>query len=272
MSRSLKALNGTQKAGLAILFAISIIAAASPYLPIADPYQTGAPFQRPSSIHPLGTNDLGQDNLSRLLLSSGNTLMVALFASLVSLSIGFAVGVVSGYKRGASEESLMGITDVFLLMPAIPLMILISSYLSPSIWNIVLVIGLLWWCPTARVVHARTLQIRDMNYVKIAKTQGYGVLHIVLNYILPNTKDVLVARFTLSVVVAMLAEASLAFLGLGDPLSMTWGMMINSAFQRGGFFNAMWWWYLPPGLMIMLTASAFLLLGRTSRRKVISEW
>lgn len=265
-------LSTAQKVGYSILTIIILIGFLTPYLPIADPSKTGVPYLRPSLEHILGTNDLGQDNLSKLIHATGNTLLVALVATVMSLFVGVAVGVLAGYRRGNIGEALMGLTDVFLLMPAIPLMIVIASYLDPSIWNVVLVIVILWWCSTARVMYARTLQLRDTGYVKAARSQGKPTIVILLKYIIPNAWDILVARFTLSVVASMLAEASLAFLGLGDPLSLTWGMLLNNAFARGGFFNNFWWWYLPPGIMIAITAMGFLLIGsKKNKDKVRSD-
>jgi peptide/nickel transport system permease protein len=195
------------------------------------------------------------------------------FSAVLSITIGVAVGVIAGFRRGVLEEMLMGTTDVFLLIPGLPLMIILAAYLSPSQWNIVLVIGLLWWCPTARVVHARTLQLREAQFMDSTKMLGYSDLYIVRKHVIPNTFDLISARFGMAVATGLLSEASLSFLGLGDPFHVSWGGMIDQAFSRGGFVNDMWWWYLTPGFMIIVTIVGFILLGsskQTADREVES--
>jgi peptide/nickel transport system permease protein len=164
------------------------------------------------------------------------------------------------------EELVMATSDVVLLVPGLPLMIILAAYLSPSMWNIVLAVGLLWWCSTARVVHSRVLQLREMPFVEAARALGGKDRYIMLNHILINTKEVIYAKFALSVASAMLTEASLSFLGLGDPLNISWGEMIHFAFSRGGFANDMWWWYLPPGLMICASVLGFVMIAMEPER------
>lgn len=160
----------------------------------------------------------------------------------------------------------MGVTDVFLLIPGLPLMIILTAYLNASMWNIILVVGLLWWCSTARLVHSRVLQVREMQFIESTRALGYSDLYIISRHVLVNTKDIIYAKFSLAVASAMLSEASLSFLGLGDPLNISWGEMIHFAFSRGGFANDMWWWYLPPGLMICITVLAFIMLTMERRK------
>jgi len=145
-------------------------------------------------------------------------------------------------------------------------MIILAAYLSPSMWNIVLVVGLLWWCSTTRVVHSRVLQLRKMPFVEAARSLGAGDGYIILHHILINCKEIIHAKFALAVASAMLTEASLSFLGLGDPLNISWGEMIHFAFSRGGFANDMWWWYLPPGLMICASVLGFVMISMEPER------
>ncbi|GAB6266787.1 MAG: hypothetical protein STSR0001_22340 [Methanothrix sp.] len=215
----------------------------------------------PSGTHPFGTNDIGQDIFSELIYSTRISLFVGFFAAFVSVAIGTLVGLFSGYLRGAADEVLMGTTDIVLIIPALPLMIILAAHTSPSIWNIIIVIGALWWTSTARVVRSRVLQLREMPFVEAARSLGAGDGYIVFKHILPNTLQVILAKFILAVAGAMLTEASLSFLGLGDPLQKSWGMMLNYAFSRGGFINGYWWWYLPPGICISLAVLSFVLIG-----------
>jgi peptide/nickel transport system permease protein len=253
--------------GIAILAVLVFIAITAPLIAPHDPEKTGIPYQSPSADHLLGTNDLGQDIFSELLYATRTSLAVGFLAAIISIAIGVSVGLMAGYHRGWLGELLMGLTDVFLLIPALPLMIILAAYLSPSMWNIILVIGLLWWCSTARVVHSRVLQVREMQFVESTRALGYSDSYILRRHVLANTKEVIHAKFALAVASAMLLEASLSFLGLGDPLNISWGEMIHFAFTRGGFANDMWWWYLPPGIMICMTVLAFVLITMESRKE-----
>jgi peptide/nickel transport system permease protein len=247
--------------GLILLALFLLLAVFAPLIAPFDPWAPGRPFLPPSGTHPFGTNDIGQDIFSELIYSTRISLFVGFFAAFVSVAIGALVGLFSGYLRGAADEVLMGTTDIVLIIPALPLMIILAAHTSPSIWNIIIVIGALWWTSTARVVRSRVLQLREMPFVEAARSLGAGDGYIVFKHILPNTLQVILAKFILAVAGAMLTEASLSFLGLGDPLQKSWGMMLNYAFSRGGFINGYWWWYLPPGICISLAVLSFVLIG-----------
>lgn len=247
--------------GLLLLALFLLLAVFAPLIAPFDPWEPGRPFLPPSGTHPFGTNDIGQDIFSELIYSTRISLFVGFFAAFVSVAIGTLVGLFSGYLRGAADEVLMGTTDIVLIIPALPLMIILAAHTSPSIWNIIIVIGALWWTSTARVVRSRVLQLREMPFVEAARSLGAGDGYIVFKHILPNTLQVILAKFILAVAGAMLTEASLSFLGLGDPLQKSWGMMLNHAFSRGGFINGYWWWYLPPGICISLAVLSFVLIG-----------
>ena len=247
--------------GLLLLALFLLLAVFAPLFAPFDPWEPGRPFLPPSGTHPFGTNDIGQDIFSELIYSTRISLFVGFFAAFVSVAIGTLVGLFSGYLRGAADEVLMGTTDIVLIIPALPLMIILAAHTSPSIWNIIIVIGALWWTSTARVVRSRVLQLREMPFVEAARSLGAGDGYIVFKHILPNTLQVILAKFILAVAGAMLTEASLSFLGLGDPLQKSWGMMLNYAFSRGGFINGYWWWYLPPGICISLAVLSFVLIG-----------
>jgi peptide/nickel transport system permease protein len=261
----------TRKAGICLILGLLLLALLSPWLTPYDPKLVGVPYQPPSSHHLLGTNDMGQDIFSQLLVASRVSLAVGLLSALLSVSLGLLVGMVAGYRRGWTEELLMGSTDLLLILPGLPLMIILAAYLGPSIWNIVLVIGLLWWCPTARIIHARTLQLRGAPFVDSARALGYGRGYIMGRHIMPNLRDVLATRFIMAVATGMLAEASLNFLGLGDPFQLSWGGMVNAAFNRGGFVNDMWYWYVPPALMIALSIISFMLVISWKEERTVLE-
>ena len=231
----------------AVFFLVSFLA---PWIAAHDPWERFDPLSSPGKNHLLGTNDLGHDIFSELVYGSRVSLIVGLGASLLATVIGLMVGLFSGYFRGAAEEILMGATDIFLMIPRIPLIIILVAFLKPSYWIITLVIGLFWWTSTARVVRSKTLQVREMNYIQSAKCLGFSRRHILFSEILPNILHVVFPKFMLTVAAAMISEASLSFLGLGDPAMKSWGLMMNYAFTKGGFVNGMWWWFVPPGICI----------------------
>jgi len=253
-------------AGLSILILFLSIALFAPLIAPYDPQETGSPYQPPNAEHRLGTNDIGQDILSELIYATRVSLAIGFMAGSISIIIGATLGMLAGYYRGRIEELVMAISDVVLLVPGLPLMIILAAYLSPSMWNIIFVVGLLWWCSTTRVVHSRVLQLREMPFVEAARSLGAGDGYIILHHILINCKEIIQAKLALAVASAMLTEASLSFLGLGDPLNISWGEMIHFAFSRGGFANDMWWWYLPPGLMICASVLGFVMISMEPER------
>ena len=226
-----------------------------------DPWQYHQAFLPPSLMHLLGTNDVGQDIFSELILAGRVSLGVGFLAALIATITGVAVGILAGFRRGILDEILMGLTDVVLIIPGLPLVILISVYLGPGLLNIALVIGFILWPATARVIRSRVLSLREAGYVESSRALGAGDWWIMQRHVLPNVLPLIVAKFVLTLAAAMLIEASISFLGLGDPSAKSWGMMLHYAFSRGGFIREMWWWYLPPGLLIGLAIFALNLIG-----------
>ncbi|NPV62409.1 MAG: ABC transporter permease [Methanotrichaceae archaeon] len=229
----------------------------SPY----DPWKRFNPYQMPGWEHLLGTNDMGHDILSELIFGSRVSLAVGFSAAILSATLGTAVGLFAGYFRGMADEVLMGITDIFLMIPQIPLIIVLAAFLRPSFWLMALLMGLLWWTALARIVRSRTLQVREMGFVAGAKAIGFSDNHVIFSDVLPNTLYVIAPKFMLTVASAMIAEASISFLGLSDPSMKSWGTMISYAFSRGGFINGMWWWYLPPGLCITVFVLSLVMMA-----------
>jgi peptide/nickel transport system permease protein len=261
INNAIRTLSVSCKIGLALFLLFLIVAvfagAVAPY----DPWLRFSPFMSPGFVHPLGTNDLGNDILSELIFGSRVSLIVGFGAAFMATIIGTVVGLLSGYFRGLADELLMGLTDVFLMIPQIPLIIVLAAFLRPSFWMTALLMGCLWWTSTARVVRSRTLQVREMSYVESAASLGFSHAHIIFTDVLPDVLHVIMPKFLLAIASALIAEASISFLGLGDPTMKSWGMMINFAFTRGGFINGYWWWYLPPGLCITLFVLSVVLMG-----------
>lgn len=259
--KSLAARNRAATVGLGLLIFVVAVALVGPGLVPHDPWESFRPFLSPSSAHLLGTNDIGQDILSELIAGTRVSLLVGALAGLFAVLLGLIVGLASGFKRGAVDHILMGLTDIVLVIPALPLIILLAAYMGPSIWTAVLVIGVVFWPSTARVVRSQVLTVRESGYVESARALGATDIWVVRRHVLPNVLPLVLAKFVLTVAAAMLMEASLSFLGLGDPMAKSWGMMLHYAFARGGFIQGLWWWYAPPGLAIGLSILALTLVG-----------
>jgi peptide/nickel transport system permease protein len=246
----------------AVLFSCFVLAALfAPLLMPHDPWQHFAPFLSPSGTHLLGTDDVGRDVLSELIIGGRVSLAVGVLAGVLAVIIGVSMGLLAGFKRGLQDEVLMGLTDVVLVIPALPLTVLVSVYLGPGMWYTVCVIALVFWPSTARVIRSQVLTIRQSGYVEASRALGAGDMWLMRRHVLPNVVPLMLAKLVLTIAAAMLMEASLSFLGLGDPMAKSWGMMLHYAFARGGFIREMWWWYLPPGLCIGLCIFALTLVS-----------
>ena len=245
-----------------LLLAVFLFMALFPSLlaPYA-PNERFTPYEVPSENHFLGTNDIGNDIFSELIFGTRISITVGFTAALVSTLIGTILGICAGYFRGALDELLMGFTDVVLIIPKIPLIIVLGAFLRPSIWILILILGFLSWESTARVARSKALQLRETGYVKSAQCMGFSSYHILISDILPNVSHVLLPKFMLATASAMISEASLSFLGLGDISMKSWGIMLSFAFFRGGFIRDMWWWYMPPGICITLCVLSIALIG-----------
>ena len=247
--------------GSALFLSFLLMAIFSPAFAPYDPWVRFGPYLSPGYEHILGTNDMGHDILSELIYGSRVSLIVGFGAALLATLIGTTIGLLAGYFRGTTDEILMGITDIFLMIPQIPLIIVLAAFLRPSFWLIALLMGCMWWTSTARVVRSKVLQVRENSFVQAARALGFSAPHIIFTDVLPNIFHVIMPKFLITIASAMIAEASISFLGLGDPTMKSWGMMINFAFTRGGFINGYWWWYLSPGLCITLFVLSVVLIG-----------
>lgn len=247
--------------GFFLLTTLTLTAIFAPVIAPYSPVERFIPFMPPSAIHPLGSDDVGHDIFTQLIFASRISLLVGIAAAITSAGIGAAAGILSGYSRGWFAHFLTGVIDIILLVPVLPLIITLTAYLGPSLGNIIIIIGLLGWCSTARVVQARVLQLRDLPFIEALKVLGISEYQIIFKHIAPNVLEVIGAKFILAVAQAMLSEAALSFIGLGDPLSLSWGGILYYAFHRGGFVNNLWNWYLTPGLCIALATLSFTLLG-----------
>ncbi len=215
----------------------------------------------PSSSHLLGTTESGSDVLSQLLVGARVSMIVGFSAAIISSVIGASVGLLSGYFGGWTDRILDAVDNWFLVIPTLPLMIVLSSLLDPSLGVLILVIGLTSWAGTGRIVRAQVLTLRERAFVERARALGAGHRYILRTHILPNALPLIFANTVLIVAVAILSESALAFLGLGDPTQISWGTMLENAFSSGAPSAEAWWYVIPPGLCITLLVLAVALLG-----------
>ncbi|MFI0981978.1 ABC transporter permease [Streptomyces sp. NPDC021093] len=252
--------------GLAGLILIAVIALAAPLLVGSDVQNvTNAPGQAlesPSAQFPLGTDQFGRSLFGLLLYGARVSLAVGLMAAALSVAIGTLVGILAGHFGGWFATVAMRVTDWFLVMPSLVLAIVLATVLSHSIWTVVLAIGVTSWPTTARLVRAQTLAVESRPYIERARALGGGHAHVMTRHVLPNVMPLVLAQTTLGISSAILTEATLAFLGLGDPDVVSWGGMLQDARQAGAVSSGHWWYLAPPGLAIALVALAFTLCGR----------
>ncbi len=222
---------------------------------------TGAPLQPPSSEFWFGTDNLGRSVYTMTIWGARISLTVGLAATLISMVIGSLIGIAAGYYGRWLETGLMRLTDWFLVLPWLALAIVLASVLGRSQLIIILVIGITSWPGTARIVRAQTLSVKTRPYVERSRALGSSNWHLITRHILPNVGPLIFANTILTVAIAILSESTLAFLGLGDPLSVSWGTMLEFAFSAGAATTGVWWWLLPPGLAIVLVVLAFTMCG-----------
>jgi ABC-type dipeptide/oligopeptide/nickel transport system permease component len=214
----------------------------------------------PDAEHLLGRDDAGKDVLSQLIYGARISLIVGFSASFMSLIIGTTVGMVAGYFGGRVDNFLMRLVDCLMVIPTLPLMLVIITFWGRGLDKIILVIGLLYWTYMARLVRSQVISIKERHYVLRAKALGASDLRIIVRHIFPQVVPLIIAQGVLDTSTAIIAESSLAFLGLGDPTKISWGMMLNFAFARAISQEA-WWFLLPPGFSIVWVSLSLVLIG-----------
>lgn len=248
--------------GTTILVLVALGAILAPWIaPYGLHTQVGPVFGSPSWGHPLGLDDGGIDMVTLLMWGARVSLVVGFAATFVSMAIGGAVGVIAGYFGGTTDTILMRITDYFLVVPDVPLMIVVAAIWGPSLFHIIIVIGILLWTGTARVIRAQVKSVRERVYVKRARALGGGHTRIILRHVLPQVAPLLVANTVLTVAVAIFDETALSFLGLGDPSRTSLGKVIENAFERAAISSGAWWAIVPPGALVALIILGCSLVG-----------
>jgi peptide/nickel transport system ATP-binding protein/peptide/nickel transport system permease protein len=255
--------------GALLILGLAAVAVFADRLSPYDPTERiGLPFEEPNSEYRLGTNDIGQDIFSELIYGTRVSLIVGFASALVAITIGTSVGMLSGYYERL-DSLLMRVVDIVLVIPFLPLLILLAAYLGRSLVNTVFIIGLLLWAGTARVIRSQVLTISKQEYVLAARAVGANDRHIIFRHILPQVSLLAIGQFVQVVSTAILLEAALSFLGLGDPITKSWGSVLYWAQVRGAFLTPAWlWWVLPPGLLIVFSSVGFAMIGFSLEQRV----
>jgi peptide/nickel transport system permease protein len=231
----------------------------APYNPNAELYTLNQP---PSHAHLLGTNALGQDLFSQIVYGSRISMEVAFASGALATIISLAVGITAGYLRGTVDSVLSWFTNLFLVVPSLPLVIVISSYMKfKGEWPIIAVIALTSWAWNARSLRAQTLSMRERDYVLHARLVGQPWWSVVVGEILPNMASLVLAGLLFAMINGLLTEAGLDFLGLGNVDVVSWGTMLYWAQNNEALINGIWWWFVPPGIAIALFGGALALLN-----------
>ncbi len=256
----------TTRVGLVIVVCFALMALLAPSIAPYDPYErVGKPFQRPSALHWLGTNDVGHDILSELLVGARVTLFVSVIVGLLTTAIGAVMGLLAAYGSPVLSALVQAAINTAIVIPRLPLVIVAAAYTGRGLTALILVLAAVSWPGIARVVHAQTLTICRHEYITAARSIGAGPFWIARMHLWPGVRTLVWTQFLLAVNSAALSEAGLSFLGLGDATRKSWGTMLHYAHARSAFLTNAWcWWVLPPGLCLALFLLGLMLLGRPS--------
>jgi peptide/nickel transport system permease protein len=258
------------KIGLTLLIIFSVMALCSFFPPLIDPMyhpMTGVDPQishstGPSLRHWLGTDFIGRDILCQLLAGARIAFMVGISAAFMSIALGTVIGMIAGYSGKIIDTLLMRLADMIMVMPTLLVVLILSVLFGQlNIWTIVLLIALFRWPGVSRVIRAQTLSLKQRPFVEAAKVAGASHLRIIFRHIMPNVLPLSLLYMTFRVTSAIIIEAALAFLGFGDPGTVSWGMMLQWVWKTGHMFQAPYW-LLPPGICISLLTLSFYMLGR----------
>ena len=252
-----------------IIFAACVVVALlapvlAPYEPMQKHYDASGKLMKlrpPSQEHLLGTTILGRDVFSQLLWGGRPALMIGLLTAIGVVLIGVNIGLIAGYYGGWIDNLLMRITDIFMGLPFLPFIIVVLSLTGRSLWTITLALVIIMWRSTARVIRSQVLSLRERSFVDAARVSGASSLKIIYVEIAPNIFPIALVNVVFALAWAIITEASIGFLGFGDPNVLSWGSIIYEAFASEMSYKA-WWWVIPPGAAIMILVTAVYFIGR----------
>ncbi len=259
MFRNRKSITGLAIIGFFVLVAIFADVLA-PYSPTGVDHT--ARFQPPSAEHWLGTTHIGEDVLSQVIFGTRGVIVVGFLAAAIATVIAIVVGVISGYLSGWTSEGLSALTNVFLVIPGLPLIIIVATmFEDPPLWVIASVLGLIGWAWGARVLRAQTMSLRNRDFIQAARANGEPLRRIITIEMLPNLMALIAASFVGTVTAAILGLTTLSYIGVIPVTTYNWGTILNWASAQGAFQQNQWWWYLPPGLCIAIIGVALSLVN-----------
>jgi peptide/nickel transport system permease protein len=249
-------------AGLIILVVFTLTALFGPIF-IHEPNAfSDVQLTHPSLHYWLGTNQTGQDVFAQLVVSTRDSMVIGFAAGLIATIVSVTIGVGGGFAGGVIDETLSLFSNVILVIPVLPLVIVISAYVKGStIWPTVLVVAFTSWAASARILRAQTLSVRNRDYILAARAYGEPAWRVALVEVIPNELPIIISQFIYATVTAILTQATLAFLGLADPSELTWGNMLYFAQNDAALSSGAWWWFVPPGLCIALVGAALTLMN-----------
>jgi len=255
-------------AGLAILIAVTVLALTAPLFIHANDLNvinaTGRSLAPPSARFPLGTDQAGRSVLTLLIWGTRSSLAIGIIATVLTMILGSGIGLIAGHYGGFVSRALMAVTDWFIALPGLPLAMSLAAALGQGDASITIAIAVTSWAGTARLIRAQTLAVEARPFIERAKALGARDSQLVARQVLPNVAPFILVSATLTIASAILSETTLAFLGLGNPTDVSWGSMINQAFNQGAITSAAWWYVLPPGLAILVVVLGFTLAGRAA--------
>jgi peptide/nickel transport system permease protein len=256
----------TGVAGLCVLTVFALVAIFAPLIAgssgLSRTEATGNVLAAPTSSYWLGTDEYGRSVLTLLIYGARVSLLVGLFATVISMVLGTVIGIASGFFGGRLGGLLFRLTEWFLVIPFLPLALVLATLLGGSLYTVGFVIGVTSWPGTALLIRSQTLSIKARPYMERARALGAGSWHQMGRHILPNVMPMVFANTTLTVAGAILAETTLSFLGFGDPSRVSWGTMLDSAFNNGALTLGAWWFLFPPGICVVLVVLSFTLVGQ----------
>lgn len=249
--------------GLGIIAFFVLLSIVAPYItPYSAIHQTCAVYAPPSAQHWLGCDDGGIDMLSELMVGGRISMEVGFAATLVAMVIGGGIGIASGYFGGATDVALMRVTDYLLVIPDLVFMIVIADVWGPSLFHVIMVIGILEWTSTARIIRAQVKSVRERVYVKRTRAIGASNARVIWRHVLPQVGPLLIANTVLTVAICIYLETALAFLGLEDPTVTSWGTILEHAFLRTAISSGAWWAIVPDGFAIAAVIVGCFLFGQ----------
>lgn len=252
--------------GIIILLILVFVAIFAPLISPYNPFEiTGQTFEKPSANHILGTNDIGQDIFSELIYGTRTSLLIGFISAIISTCIGFILGCIAGYFGGFIDRVIMKIITFFFTIPFIPSLIILSVFVKVNVFSTAMILGIMGFASVARLIRSETIRIKSKDYIVTIKAMGASSFYIIFFHILKELLPLILYRFSDRIKAGILSESSLAFLGLGDITSKSWGSVIYYAQSKNALITGSWvWWIMPAGALICIVCFALILISYSS--------